>query len=71
MTVRIGKVKYKNGTELTILPPSKRKTWDVPLGNWGNVRCEIFEDDEQKTPEIERRDALYMLEAAKISLITK
>jgi len=69
MTCRIGKVKFKKGTELTILPPSQRKVMDIPLGQWGNVRCEIFHDTEIKTKEIMNRDALYMLEAAKIVLI--
>jgi hypothetical protein len=42
---------------------------DIALGDWGNVRCEIFADTEIKTKDIMNRDALYMLEAAKIVLI--
>jgi Ser/Thr protein kinase RdoA (MazF antagonist) len=43
MSVRIGKVRYKNGTQLTILPPSHNNVHRVDLG-WGEVVVRFYEN---------------------------
>lgn len=66
MACRISKVKYKSGTELTILPPSNISYKQIDLG-WGKVSIEYYDRDEPK--DMERKTALYILEAAKSKLV--
>lgn len=56
---RIGKVKYKNGTELTVLPPSYYNFRTIKL-SWGEITFRLFDNN-----EITNGDVAYMADAVK------
>lgn len=64
---RIGKVKFKSGAELRILPPSQKSTREISF-SWGRIFLEY--DDPLEPRDMERKTALYMLEAAKQKLVS-
>lgn len=56
---RIGKIKFKSGGEVKILPTSNHNYTRIDLG-WGEVVCRLYDDK-----PISAADLHYMLDAAK------
>ncbi len=63
MSCRISKVRYKNGTELTILPPSTNNIRVFDIG-WGSVTFRLYDDS-----NITNETMVYMMEAIKDTII--
>lgn len=62
--LRIRSIKFKNGGEIRLLPIENSNFLRVDLG-WGEVVFRCYDNE-----KIARRDALYMCEAAKHTILT-
>lgn len=60
---RIGKVRFKNGTELRVFPAERSNVSRVDLG-WGEVVFRAYDAD-----KLVARDLTYMCDAAKLIVL--